>query len=144
MWQSSPTFRRQCARIGQAQAELDVEVRDQPTSRMSGVRAWTDIEARGRHGHTAIVYLKVEYQQQVVELIGHEMEHLLEWLDGVNLASGSHGHAVKDAGDGAFETVRATRVGRQVALEVARETVPADADARTQAALFARNQGARR
>jgi hypothetical protein len=57
-----------------------------------------------------------------VELIAHEFEHIIEQLDGVDLASRA---AVPRSGvheqpgtPGMFETVRATRIGQRVAAEV--------------------------
>jgi hypothetical protein len=56
------------------------------------------------------------------ELIAHELEHVIEQLDGIDLhalasrpATGVHVCA-----DGAFETTRAVKVGRAVAGEVRR------------------------
>ena len=57
-----------------------------------------------------------------VELIAHELEHVIEQLDGVDLAAklrrpNSGVYATGDSGN-LFETTRAKRVGFQVAREV--------------------------
>jgi hypothetical protein len=53
-----------------------------------------------------------------IELIAHEVEHILEQLDDVNLETQvGAGQAWKRA-DGAFETQRAIDAGRRVAREV--------------------------
>jgi hypothetical protein len=50
------------------------------------------------------------------ELIAHEMEHILEQLEGVDLQA--RGGVVWKSGDTAFETSRAIEAGRQAAREV--------------------------
>lgn len=58
-----------------------------------------------------------------VELIAHEIEHVIEQLDGVDLrvraTLPASGVRSRDHGD-EFETTRAIRVGRMVAAEVRR------------------------
>ena len=53
-----------------------------------------------------------------VELIAHEIEHVLEQLDGVDLEAHVGSGNVWKREDGAFETRRATEAGRRVAREV--------------------------
>ena len=52
------------------------------------------------------------------ELIAHELEHILEQLDGVDLQAQAGNGVVWKAGDGAFETRRAIEAGRRVAREI--------------------------
>jgi Tol biopolymer transport system component len=52
------------------------------------------------------------------ELIAHELEHILEQLDGVDLQAQAGNDAVWKADDGAFETRRAIEAGRRVAREI--------------------------
>jgi len=57
-------------------------------------------------------------------LIAHEIEHVIERLDGVDLraraALPGTGVRLCDGGDDAFETIRARRAGLAVAEEVRR------------------------
>ncbi len=52
------------------------------------------------------------------ELLGHEFEHLIEQLDGVDLSAMARGGEARRLTDGAFETERAIAAGQQVAGEV--------------------------
>ena len=53
---------------------------------------------------------------QLVEILAHEFEHVIEQLDGVELrADPSHG--VYQLANGSFETARAVHIGRQVSGE---------------------------
>jgi hypothetical protein len=58
--------------------------------------------------------------RDLVELIAHELEHVREQMEGVNLTlqAVTHGPGVTRLGNGAFETTRAVDVGRTVANEV--------------------------
>ena len=83
MLKRSPTFRRQCWRITTA-SELVVTL--QPGSRpmVTRVRARTRIS---RDGHRLVAYIEIFSPDQAAELIAHELEHVIEQLDGVDLAS---------------------------------------------------------
>jgi hypothetical protein len=54
------------------------------------------------------------------ELVAHELEHVLEQMEGVNLAAlaRSGSGAVKRRPDGAYETARALNAGLAVAAEL--------------------------
>jgi hypothetical protein len=116
MWRRSTTFRRQCSRIGHA-AGLTVVLRSGPAT--AGVRARTQI-AFGPGGR---VYATVEINRvrDEVELIAHEIEHIIEQLDGVDLVSTASRVAtgVDQIAHDEFETRRAIRIGVKVAREVA-------------------------
>jgi hypothetical protein len=59
--------------------------------------------------------------RRLVELIGHELEHVIEQLDGVNLPRMAKGPGVTVYGPQprpSFETARATQIGLSVAAEV--------------------------
>ena len=120
MLKRSPTFRRQCWRITTA-SELVVTL--QPGSRpmVTRVRARTRIS---RDGHRLVAYIEIFSPDQAAELIAHELEHVIEQLDGVDLASKADaamsGVRRGEAPEPAFETVRATRAGMTVAAEVRR------------------------
>jgi hypothetical protein len=119
MARRSPTFRRQCARIAHA-SDLVVQLEWRPAPATSiDVRAETRITRKGGRV-TAIVRLRSV--DDPVELIAHEIEHIIEQLDGVDLHARA---AVTDSGvrlrggkQPMFETTRATRVGLAVAAEM--------------------------
>ena len=90
----SPTFRRQCLRLAQA-PWLTVVLEPLPA---------------------------IGSLDDQVELIAHELEHVIEQLDGVDLRARATlpetgVRSLKDAG---FETVRAVRAGRAASEEVRR------------------------
>ena len=119
MLRRSATFRRQCSRIGRYHS-LQVTVVPALRPLRQAVGATTTITRVGRGGIAAEVQLV--WQGELVELIAHEFEHILEQLDGVDLAamasrSGTGVHAIAEVGH--FETDRATAAGRRVAGEVA-------------------------
>lgn len=117
MLQRSATFRRQCARIAQT-PRLWIGI---TTLHLHGSET---TRARGRLQVTrdGVLFATLEIRplDDQSELIAHELEHVIEQLDGVPLharaslrATGVHARE-----DGAFETVRAVRVGLAVAREV--------------------------
>ena len=115
MWQQSFTFRRQCARLAE---NPTVVVTIELTSRTRhGRRALTRIERQAASLHAA-VQLELRTPQLYVEHIAHELEHVLEYVDGADLprlarqgVNGVENHA------GQFETARARSVGQTVARE---------------------------
>jgi hypothetical protein len=125
----SPTFRRQYARIASA-AHLSVVIRSQPVigTNLAGL---TSIR-RVADGRVEAV-VNIIACGRTTELIAHEIEHIIEQLDGVDLpvksrlrASGVH--RVNNSAVEAFETNRASAAG----LRVAREVVDRPAAKRTQ------------
>jgi hypothetical protein len=115
MWRQSPTFRRQCARLAEhatvtVRLELVKTVRD-----TTGARS--KIERQDEH-LDAIVEIGFRRPQRFVEHIAHELEHVLEQVDGIDLPrlarQGLDG--VVRGGNG-YETARARAVGRTVARE---------------------------
>lgn len=119
----SPTFARQCGRIANA-PELSVTlefVSSPPWRAALPSRARTRIV---RDGHRLIATIVIARTIDVVELVAHEIEHVIEQLDGVDLASkalrrDSGVHALHHEG-AVFETTRARRTGLRVAEEVRR------------------------
>jgi hypothetical protein len=121
MLRQSPTFRRQCARLA-ADPNLTVRLNLAAPSRTDSIRATTYF-TRQQDGHMVAV-IQIGPTQGHIELIAHEFEHVIEQLDQVDLRahanrSGS-GVRMLPGTPGVFETVRATRVGQKVTLEVAR------------------------
>jgi len=113
----SPTFEEQLRRIATAPG---VEVHVEIVAHVLGARARTRM-VRETDGLTA--WIEVARFDNVVELIAHEIEHVIEQIEGVDLA-GRAGMA--ESGiysvslNGTFETARAARAGVTVAREVAR------------------------
>ena len=115
MWRSSPTFRRQCSRLVAAEG-LSVALRIEDLQRRPSFDARTVFVRRGGVLVAAHVFLSLS--PAAPELIAHEVEHVLEQLDGVDLAAHVGSGNVWKRADGAFETRRATEVGRRVAREM--------------------------
>ena len=72
-------------------------------------------------GSTDLALVRVRRGRHIVEIIAHELEHVLERVDGINYLQESRvGSAVRLLPGGAFETERAIAAGQRVAREVAR------------------------
>ena len=85
-----------------------------------GPRARTQITQVA--GKRLLATVEINPLGDFMELLAHELEHIIEQLDGVDLAARS---TVARSGvwgcmDGTFETSRAVRVGTLVANEVRR------------------------
>ena len=121
MLRQSPTFRRQCVRIG-AERSLMVHLAITKPSPGYDVRATTRI-TRDEKGRLSAA-IQIRPLHDVEELIAHEFEHIIEQLDEVDL--GAHA-AQRHTGVTAighsrdiFETMRAKRAGLKVASELGR------------------------
>jgi hypothetical protein len=116
MWVRSPTFRRQCARLGRAaNGRITIEVRNQG-SFVFRAATFIQSEPGGRWRATVAVFLFTD----LVELIGHEMEHIIEQLDGVDLIRlQQQGISGVTSGHQHYETARAAATGKRVAQEFA-------------------------
>lgn len=119
MRQRSATFRRQCLRIAGA-SQLTVVLEAGPPPAQLRALAWTRV-ARVDGRLEAVIRLGKDYPAP--GLIAHELEHVIEQLDGVDLhrkarleSSGVHECAC--GGASAFETSRAVRAGFQVTTEM--------------------------
>jgi Tol biopolymer transport system component len=116
MWQASPAFRAQWRRLAAGSGvRVSVLVEDLPRP-SSFARARTVLKHQDGSLVSAHVYLKPSLD--AVELIAHELEHILEQLDGVDLEMQAGNGVVWKSGDGAFETRRAIEAGRRVAREI--------------------------
>jgi len=114
LWSHSVTFRAQCRRLAGAGAVVvlhGASAKETPWNAESliGVSSTGRVTAR----------VRVRTGRESVELIAHELEHVLERIDGVQLAldAARPGSGTTLAG-GAFETRRATDAGRRAAKEV--------------------------
>jgi hypothetical protein len=113
----SPTFRRQMLRIAAA-AHLTVRLQSSLSSSHPGFRATTEFFRDGKGNLTANIEIA---GLSDAGLIAHELEHVIEQLDGVDLAAklSRPNSGVFASGNGdLFETTRARRIGLQVAKEV--------------------------
>jgi hypothetical protein len=119
MLRDSPTFRRQCVRIA-AEPRLTVHLSVSPPPRRYTHRAMTQL-TRNAQGHlTAVV--NIAPFEDTRELIAHEFEHVIEQLDGVDLAARAalpHSGVTPIGHRGTvYETTRAQRVGLKVVSEL--------------------------
>ena len=115
MWRQSPTFRRQCARLAE---HPDVIVRLELARAVQDTRGARSAVTRLNGELNAAVEIELRKPELYIEHIAHELEHVLEQVDGTDLArlarQGLDG--VMNLG-GSFETARARAVGRIVAQE---------------------------
>jgi hypothetical protein len=118
MWERSRTFRSQCARIERTRSlKLVLRWGQAAQRRTSGGHAEI-VTLNGRTRADIVVGRELD-SSQLVEVIAHEFEHVVEQLDGVRL-TGRAQHGVTRDRDGNFETARATRIGQTVAHEMRR------------------------
>jgi hypothetical protein len=121
MLRDSPTFRRQCVRIA-GEPFLTVRLDITPAARSSSLRAMTRL-MRNEKGHLA-ASVEIGSSKEIEELIAHEFEHVIEQLDGVDLAARAalpHTGVTNIGHVGAmFETTRAKRMGLRVVSELGR------------------------
>jgi len=121
MLRDSPTFRRQCVRIA-GEPALTVHLAITPPPLRLGARAVTQM-TRSAKGHLSAA-VAVGSSRETEELIAHEFEHIIEQLDGVDLAARAalRNTGVMNIGQGSdvFETTRAKRVGLKVVSELGR------------------------
>ncbi len=110
----SPTFRSQCKKLGAAPVKVHVWLED--PQRRPSFNARTVFERHKGIVVAANVFLSPS--PDAVEFIAHEIEHVLEQLDGVDLETQAGSGNAWKRGDGAFETRRAVETGVRVAREV--------------------------
>lgn len=112
MWRDSPSFRRQCLALATA-PDLTVRIRGESRPSPTGVRARGEISINP--GGVSLADILLMSPADTVELIGHEIEHVVEMLEGVRLRE--HGCRGNSMGH-ARESCRAVEAGRRVAAEV--------------------------
>ena len=119
MLERSPMFRRQCLRLAAAPHVAVVVRMLHPNS--GSARARTQIRRADRG--QLIASVEINPYEPFTELLAHELEHVIEQLDGIDLAAKATvaRSGVRSCADGTFETSRAVRVGALVALEARRE-----------------------
>lgn len=114
----SETFRGQCTRIA-ATRYLRV-VFGVARSVPDGSRAQTSIERFQAGAVVALVTLK--FAEDYIELIPHELEHVIEQIEHVRLADEAARQQAWRSRTGAYETRRAMAVGLRVRQEVTATT----------------------
>jgi Tol biopolymer transport system component len=81
--------------------------------------ARTEFTRANRRLHASVIVSPDLSANSLIELIAHELEHVIEQLDGVQLTGREQKGVFRDANH-AFETARAAHIGQQVASEVRR------------------------
>jgi hypothetical protein len=127
MLRDSRTFRRQCGLLGGRQRlQVQIALEAHPGWDRAAARARADLAPYEFGRITARV--RVWSRADAIELIAHELEHVIEFVDGTNyraLALLQPGSVW--AGDrGAFETMRATLAGAEVKREVSQANATLD------------------
>jgi hypothetical protein len=120
MLRRSATFRRQAERIRQAPF-LTITIENTPPPPGTNSLAWTRISRDSNNRIQATI--SIIPRDRLVELLAHEIEHVIEQLDGIDLQMKSRlqatGVRLCDCADlGAYETRRAIVTGQRVAREV--------------------------
>ena len=111
----SPRFRQQCRTLAAAprlRANITMSF-GQPIGTSRARTAFRQTQAGGLDAQ-----IEIRSASDMSELLGHEFEHLIEQLDGVDLSAMVRGGEARRLTDGAFETERAIAAGQQVAGEV--------------------------
>jgi hypothetical protein len=113
--ENSPTFRQQC-RVLAGAAELTATVRVTARTPESTERALSAV--RRLPSGRIDVTIEIRSSSSLSELLGHEFEHVIEQLDGVNLRQLQSSGEARKIESGAFETRRAIHAGQRVSAEV--------------------------
>jgi hypothetical protein len=120
MWARSETFRRQCDRLAAA-PYLRVTV-GRAMHRVNGNRGETVI--RREAGLVVRAFIRIWEVHSIVEVLAHEIEHVIEQLDGVRLVDKANARHIWRTVYG-FESRRAIEIGLKVAGEVDYRSAPA-------------------
>jgi len=114
MLQRSATFRQQCLRLDAPRVR--VQIRRDPGLFGKPYRAITIIH---RSADAIVAFVVISGFGDPTEWLAHELEHVLEQIDGVNLPRLAHArHDAWPSAEGAFESTRAIRAGETVRQEV--------------------------
>lgn len=117
MWRESLTFRRQCAKLAEhSGVSISVDLA-RGVRNTSGARA--TVQRRGARLEVSI-QVDLKRPERFVEHLAHELEHVLEQIDGIDLP-----RLARQGVDGViaeaaryYETARAQAIGRMVAREM--------------------------
>jgi hypothetical protein len=112
-WDLSAKFRDQCERLAAARAVITLH------STSEGLWEAEATIGRALGSGVLVALVRVRRGRHIVKLIAHELEHVLERVDGIHhLRESRVGSAVRSLHGGAFETQRALEAGQRVAREV--------------------------
>jgi hypothetical protein len=113
--ENSPTFRQQCRTL-EAAPHVTASVQITTRSPGSTERALTTM----RRDRSGAIDARIEIRSggDLTELLGHELEHVIEQVDGVNLERLESAGQAHRLGNGSFETRRAIVAGQRVSGEV--------------------------
>jgi hypothetical protein len=111
----SPTLRQQCRTI-LAEPALRASIRVR--ARVPGDEVRAKAMFRAAPGGGTIAEIELGSSSDLVELLGHELEHLIERLDAVDLPALVREGEARQLEGGAFETKRAIAAGQRVSGEV--------------------------
>jgi hypothetical protein len=111
----SPSFRKQCRALAAApDLRAMVKVAFKPAGATARARTSFRLEEWG----SLAAEIEIRSAPDLMELLAHEFEHLIEQLDGVDLQALARKGEARRLSDGAFETNRAVAAGHQVAGEI--------------------------
>jgi hypothetical protein len=139
MWRDSPTFRRQCARLVDGSVTIVVRFAGRSTELGFAHARSTIITQQGK-----VTSVDVTLGSSIdLAYLAHEIEHVLEQLDGVDLRSAAAHHVRGvDSKAGVFETARAISVEARVARELGMQSPSQnDASGRRMAGSCSRRRG---
>ena len=140
--QRSDTFRAQCARIAQTPHVRVVVVMTPHLTGAAMRRARTSIRRYSTGAIHALVELPIVGEH--AELLAHEFEHVVEQMEGIDLAERLRaGDEDVAQTDGYYETARAKAAGLAAMNEMYAETDPAITAARRVLGRWLRSLGAR-
>jgi hypothetical protein len=112
--ESSPTLRQQCRVLAAApDVTASVRVARPAPGELNRARA-----TMRDGGNRTVVEIEILKPSEFAELLGHELEHLIEHIDGVDLSAAAKRGEARRLEDGAYETRRAIAAGRRVSGEV--------------------------
>jgi hypothetical protein len=112
---NSATFREQCALIGKKN-NLYVEIKIMPYL-PDGVKALSQIRRMSDGKIKIEVRLIPQLLSSYIEMLGHEFEHIIEQIEGVNLSQMDSKQGAFRSSNGRYETLRAIDAGHRVVLE---------------------------
>jgi hypothetical protein len=117
----SPTLTRQCRRIGAARhVRVVIRMAGQAAALPRARSTITRYEAGA-----LLAEVDLPISRDLIELLAHELEHVIEQIEGVKLADlvrEGEGRAYRDAG-GVYETQRAMLAGQMAAAEMRQHTM---------------------
>jgi hypothetical protein len=121
--ENSPTFKAQWDRLGR-EPKLYVRVRLDSRLDDSAVRGRTVVLRADDRTIVALVDIRVFGDR--TELLGHEIEHVIEQIEGLDLRrlAATGRHRVWESHHGMFETERAIRAGQRVFREMRERPSP--------------------